>query len=459
MIKMKKISLFIGIFLSVFSIQAQQDTLPPSSYSFSLEEAIQFGLEHNYSSRLSSKEIEKALKQKWEIIAQGLPQISGNADYQNFIKQPVTLIPAELSGGEPGTFTPVRFGTTQNLSGTATWNQLIFDGSYFVGIQSAKTLLQISQNAKTKTNQQVKAAIINAYGNVLLAEESVDILEKNIKTLDKNFRDTQKIYENGLAEQEDVERLEITLLGLKNNLNRSEKMQEISYQMLDMALGLPVNTNLTLTQDLENLTMQYFDLSLLKKKIPIEENIDYRIASNQAESAEIFVKLQKAKALPTLTGFANYGFQGNSDTFSFLNSDQKFYTQSIVGISLNIPIFSSGLREAQTQQKKIEYEEALIQLEQTENQVRLNINSAKNDYEFSLENYRTQQKNLELAERIEKKNRTKFFEGVGTSFELSEAQRQLYAAQQDLLQSMLNVITLKVALENLLDTTKYPNKL
>ncbi|HSJ11256.1 MAG TPA: TolC family protein, partial [Gillisia sp.] len=111
-----------------------------------------------------------------------------------------------------------------------------------------------------------------------------------------------------------------------------------------------------------------------------------------------------------------------------------------------------------TQQKQLEYEQALIDLDQTENRVRLEINSARNDYEYSLENYQTQKQNLELAERIEKKNQIKFFEGLGSSFELSEAQRQLFSAQQELLQSMLNVITTKTVLENLLDTTSYSNE-
>lgn len=134
----------------------------PEDYSFSLEEAIQFGLENNYSSINAQKDVEIALKQKWEIIAQGLPQVSATADYQNYLKQPVTLLPAEITGGEPGTFTPVTFGTEQNMNATATWNQLIFDGSYIVGIQSAKTLLQISENAKTKTDLEIKKAVINA---------------------------------------------------------------------------------------------------------------------------------------------------------------------------------------------------------------------------------------------------------------------------------------------------------
>lgn len=452
-----KIYIYILFLFFTAGVLGQEQEIK-NSYTFTLEEAIDFGIRNNYSSRIASKEIEKTLKQKWEIIAQGLPQISGNVDYQNYIKQPVTLIPGEIAGGEPGTFVPVRFGTKQNLGGTATWNQLIFDGSYIVGVQSAKTLLQISRNAKTKTDQSVKEAIISAYGNVLLAQESVSILENNVNSIDKNFQDTKKIFENGLAEEEDVEQLNLTLLGLQNNLNRSRRMRDISYEMLNLTLGLPVDTELTLVEDLDALAMKYYDLSLLSKDIPVEENIDYKIAENSAEAAEIFVKLEKSKALPSLTGFVNYGFQGFSETFTFFNQDQEYFTQSILGVSLNIPIFSSGMRSARTQQKQLEYEQALIDLDQTENRVRLEINSARNDYEYSLENYQTQKQNLELAERIEKKNQIKFFEGLGSSFELSEAQRQLFSAQQELLQSMLNVITTKTVLENLLDTTSYSNE-
>ncbi len=457
MFKKMKFYPYILAFLFTAGVLGQEQEAK-KSYTFTLEEAIVFGIKNNYSSRIATKEVEKTLKQKWEIIAQGLPQISGNVDYQNYIKQPVTLIPAEIAGGEPGSFVPVRFGTKQNLGGTATWNQLIFDGSYIVGVQSAKTLLQISRNAKTKTDQSVKEAIISAYGNVLLAQESVSIFENNVNSIDKNFQDTKKIFENGLAEEEDVEQLNITLLGLQNNLNRSRRMRDISYEMLNLTLGLPVETKLTLVEDLDALAMKYYDLSLLTKEIPVEENIDYRIAENSAEAAEIFVKLEKTKALPTLTGFVNYGFQGFSETFTFFNQDQDYFTQSILGVSLNIPIFSSGLRSARTQQKQLEYEQALIDLDATENRVRLDINSARNDYEFSLENYQTQKQNLELAKRIEKKNQIKFFEGLGSSFELSEAQRQLFSAQQELLQSMLNVITTKTALENLLDTSSYSNE-
>lgn len=445
---MKRIRLLV-LFLFSVQLQAQDSN---THYTLSLEQAIELGLENNFSSQISQLEIEKALKQKWEIISQGLPQLTGNVDYQNFLKQPVTLIPAEIAGGEPGGFVPVRFGTKQSLNATATWNQLIFDGSYIVGVQSVKTLLQLSRNASLKTDIEVKKAIISAYGNVLLAQESVEILRQNLATVRKNFSDTQKIYENGLAEEEDVERLEVTLLTLENNLNRSERMQNIAYEMLKLALGLPEEAQISLTDDLEELAVQFYDLQLLSREIPVEETIDYKIAFNNTEYAKIQERLEKAKALPSLTGFVNFGYQGYSETFSFFDEDQDYFAQSVLGVSLNIPIFSSGMRSSRTAQRKIEYEQSLLELEETEGEVRLQIETARSDYEFSLENLETQKRSLALAERIENKNQIKFFEGLASSFELSEAQTQLYNAQQNYLQAMLEVINAKADLESLIDT-------
>ena len=451
----KTILLLIGLLLYVpIFAQVEKD----KEYFLSLKEAVELGLENNYTSKSATLDVEKALKQRWEIIAQGLPQLSATGSYQNNLKQTLTPLPAEFMGGEPGTFVAVPFSPRHSVSATATWNQIIFDGSYIVGVQSARTLLQISENAKVKTNQQVREAIINAYGNVLLAEENASIMSKNVENVQKNLDDTRATYENGLAEQEDVEQLEITLLGLQNNLNRAVRMLDIAYELLNLTLGIPIETSVSLTQEIDQLTQESLDLALLHQQVPVEKNIDFRIAANNAESAEIYVKLEKSKALPSLNGFVNYGVSGFGQEFDFFDSGQPYYNNSIMGLSLNIPIFSSGMRGARTQQMKIELDQALLQLEQTKNDVKLQTKSARNDYEFSIENYQNQKRNLELARRIEQKNQIKFFEGLASSFELSEAQRQLYAAQQEYLQSMLDVINTKVALENLLDTTSYEEK-
>ncbi len=437
-----------------------QDTTEVESYALSLQEAITYGLENSYDAKNALTDVEIALKQKWEVIAQGLPQISGEVTYQNQFIQPTSFIPAVVfdPSADPGDFIPVQFSQKQSASAVATWNQLIFDGSYIVGVQSAKTLLQISENAKVKTDLEVKQAIIEAYGNVLLAQESVAILQKNIETVNKNLNDTQKIFENGLGEEEDVEQLQITALGLETQLNNTVRQLAIAYDMLKLTLGIPIDSKLMVTDELEDLTMQYYDLNLLTQDINPEQNIDYRIAQDQTNLAETEVKLEKSKALPRLSAYLNYGAAGASNSFTFLSDEQRYFEQSILGVSLTVPIFSSGMRAAKTAQKELAYQQSLEDLERARNQVKLQIATARNDYQFALDNFATQEKNLDLAERIENKNSIKFFEGIASSFELSEAQTQLYQAQQDYLQAMYDVIANKAALEKVLDTTVYQPK-
>jgi outer membrane protein TolC len=202
------------LFLLITTVSFSQEV--PQTLSF--QEAIDYALENNRTAKNAHRDIQAAKQQKWETIASGLPQLSATIDYNHWLKQQVSLIPAEFFGGNPGEFTEVAFGTKQTMNATATLNQKIFDGSYLVGLQSAKVFLEISKNAKEKTELEVRKAVIDAYGNVLLSEESIKILERNITVLDKNLYETTKIYENGLGEEESVEQLQITLSGIKSNL-------------------------------------------------------------------------------------------------------------------------------------------------------------------------------------------------------------------------------------------------
>ncbi len=111
------------------------------------------------------------------------------------------------------------------------------------------------------------------------------------------------------------------------------------------------------------------------------------------------------------------------------------------------------MRSAATQRAQINLEKAQINLDETEQQLKLQIEAAKSDFILATEEYENKKQNLNLAERIEKKNQTKFFEGVGSSFELRQAQTQLYTAQQEFLQAMLDVINTKAELETLTNTT------
>jgi outer membrane protein TolC len=441
---------FIAILIGCISFSAlsQEDI----KEQLSLQEAIDFALKNNRNAILATKDIEAAKQQKWETIATGLPQVDAEINYQNFLKQQVSVVPAEIFGGQAGELTEVVFGAQQTATGTATLRQIIFDGSYLVGLQSAKVFLEISKNAKTKTDLQVRENVINAYGNVLLAEESINIFKSNVVILEKNLFDVTQIYENGFEEEESVEQLKITLSNVKNNLAKTERLKTIAYQMLNLNLGIDFNSTVKLTDDLETLTDKNIFVSDINDT-DITTTIDYKIAENDKISKSLLVKFEKSKALPSLSAFLNGGYSSFNDDFVFLDKDNKWFASSLLGFSLKVPLFSSLGRTAKTQRAKINLEKAELQLTETEQRLKLQINSAQSDFEFAIQDYENKKENLGLAQRIESKNQTKFFEGVATSFDLRQAQTQLYTIQQEYLQSMLNVLNRKAKLETLTNNT------
>ncbi|MBD0779321.1 TolC family protein [Maribacter sp. ANRC-HE7] len=439
---------FILILIFILSAKGYAQDLPES---FSLEEAISYALEHNYSVINANRDIIDAQKQKWETIADGLPQVNGAVSYSNQLKQTISLIPAEFFGGEAGTFEPVIFSQPQQVSASATLTQQIFDGTYIVGVQATKTFLNYTANNKEKTDLEVRKAVVEAYGNVLLAQESITILEKNQATLAKNLFETNKIFENGLGEEESVEQLQITLSSVESQLKNAIRLKEITLQMLNLLIGKSIDSPTQLTENLDDLTLKQIDLNLLDSPLNMENNIDYKLANNLSEQRSLELKLAKSRALPTLNAYINYGSTSYSDSFNFLSGDPDWYDYSILGFDLNIPIFSSLKRSASTQRAKIALEKAKTQLTEAQEQIRLEWQRAKSDYTLAIEEYETAKNNLGLAERIENKNEVKYFEGLASSFELRQAQTQLYTAQQDYLQSMVTVINAKTALETIMN--------
>ena len=421
--------------------------------SLSLEDAITFGLINNRSIINADRDIQKAKKEKWKTIASGLPQISSEVNYQNFLEMPVSLVPAEFFGGNQGEFSELIFGTEQNMIGSLKMEQLIFDGSYLVGLQATKVYLAISENLFEKTNLEVKKMITNLYSNVLLAEYNILFLEKNKASLENNFQEIHNLFKSGFKEEESVEQIQLSLAQTNSRLKYAQNMVKIQQDMLKFVIGYPMETPLKLTDELDDI----FNENLYFESAPdpdnVENNIDIRIASNNVKSESLKLKLEKSKALPKVNAFVNQTYTGNSNEFTFTNDDQKWYGSSLLGLNVKIPIFSSLGRSANTQKAKISLDQAKTNLEEVQSKIRIEVRTALNEYQFAIDNYYTEKENLRLAENIEGKNQIKYFEGMIQSFELRMSQIQLYTAQNNFVSAIQKVITNKIELETLLNNS------
>ena len=435
-----------ALLLFSFSVFSQNETL-----FFSLDEAIDYAHANNKMALDSQSDIRMAELQKWETTATGLPQINADISYNNWIEQQISLIPAEFFGGMPGDFIEVAFGTQQTVNGTLTLKQKLFDGSYLVALQASKVYLEISKNAKEKTLSELRKVVTNAYGSILLAEENILILDANIEVLEKNIEELQKVYENGLTEVENTEQLQLTRAGLVSARNYNAVLKNLAYEMFNLTLGLNIDTPVNLTDRMEDLVVKVLLYPTETSNGNLENNIDFKIALNNMRSNALLFKLEKSKALPTINAFINGGYAGNSNRFNFLDRTQKWFGASLFGVNMSIPMFSSLGRSAATQKAKIALEKSERTLANTRQELEIKIKRAQNELAFAQQDLENKKQAQNLAKRIEEKNQIKFFEGLASSFELSQAQTQLYTAQKQYMEAMLSVLNKHIALDVLLN--------
>lgn len=441
---MKKTILLFIVFISA-SAYSQN-----SSSNFTLEQAVEYALAENASMKNAAADKRDAVAQKWATIATGLPQIQGSLNYQNQLKQPVAQIPAEFFGGQPGTFSEIVFGQSQSLNASVTLNQLIFDGSYVVGVQATRTFLDYSENAYDKTALEIRASVVSAYANALMAAQSADLLSKNVAQIERNLFEASELFKSGLGEEETVDQLRLTFKTLQSNERNAYRLAKISKQMLNVMMGRETTDPLTLVDTLERLV----GIEMVAD-IPVDfdltKNVDYRMIENLTEQRSLELKLAKSKALPTLSSSFSLGTNAFSDSFDFLDADKKYFNTAILGVNLQIPLFSSLLRSATTQRAKIADLKAQNTKTETERLLALQFETLTSALTLAREQVVTTKDNLDLAQRIADKNEIKFKEGMASSFELREAQLQLFAAQQEYLTALVSVVTSHTDLANFLN--------
>ena len=440
---MTKLRILTLLILAPTLLMAQQ------TEELTLEEAQQFALENSYSTRSAELEIDKAKRDVNATTAIGLPQINGSVNYQNYLEIPTQLLPGDFFG-QPGTFVPVQFGVEHNLNANLTVDQLLFDGSFFVGLQASKTYKELSQIQLSRSKTETKFQVAQAYYNALSAQENSDILNESLELLQKSLNDTKAMYENGFVEEQDVDQLELSVADIENQIRYAEQQAGIAIDLLKFQMGMSLDTDIVLEDDIDKLTEG--DLaSLTSSGFAAEKNDQYRIARTNMELQMLNAKREKSLALPKLSAFYQYQQQGQSQEFNFLESSDPWFPSQIVGVRLNVPIFTSFRRYNIVQKAELEVKVAELQLEQTEQSLKLEYRRAKSDYLYALENFQTAQKNMELARKIFDKTQTKYQEGISDSFELTQAENQLLDKQGAYINAVVSLLNAKASYNKILN--------
>lgn len=417
---------------------------------FTLEEAQNFAIENNLNIENAKSDVEIAKKQVWETTASGLPQINGTVNYTDNLSLATTLIP-NFFEGKPDEMVEVQFGTQHNTSASITANQLVFSGPYIVGLMAAKVYKQMSQQNLEKTEIDIKDQVTQNYYLVLLSEETKKTLEKNYTNTKKTFTETEALYEQGFVEETDVDQLKVTLTTLKNSINSMERQVKTSRNMLKFQMGLDMETPVTLTDSLEGI-LGKINLQLTdNSNFNAENNIEYSILETQVELASLNLKRQKSEFLPNLSVMYTNNWNALRNEFNFFDTDEKWYRSEMLGFTINLPVFSSGLRMSKVNQKKLELKKAIKNKKLVRQNLEMQNRQARFDYNNAFEKYLAEDQNVKLSRKILERTRIKYKKGMATSFELIQANNQYLQTESNLTSAVFELLNAKTRLDKIMN--------
>ena len=418
--------------------------------SYSLEEAIDFATKNNASVKNAVLGIESANQKVKETRAIGLPQVSAAGEFQNFLDIPITVAPANAfnPAAPADELVSLQFGTEFNAKGSLNANQLIFNGSYLVGLQTSKKFKKVSEFQKTKTIQDVKENVIKAYYGALVAEKTVVTLTEIAATAQTIYDQTKGLFDQGLIEEDNVTQLSLNVLQAKNSLNGAKRQWDNTKNLLKFQMGMDVNESISLTSDFDAV-ISSLDASQSEVTSEINQNIDFLLLNQQRELNVLNVKYEQSQYLPLLNAFFTHQQNALRNDFDLLESGQPWFPTTIWGLNLSVPIFSSGSRSSKVSQAKIQLKQTENSLSQLEKGLSIQTQSAKTNYDNAFDTYTTSKEAVSISKKIYNNYQIKFKEGLITSLDLSQIQTQYLSAQTQYIQSMYNLVSAKIELDKI----------
>lgn len=440
-----KHNIYIIIFLLLtVSIGARGQSADSLSHSFSLKAAIDYALTHQTAVLNAAVDEEIAKNTVKHTVGIGLPQVSTSFNFQDYLKLPTTLLPGELAGQPAGTLLPLTFGTKYNSTGAIELKQLIFDGSYLVGLQASKTYKELSVRNSRRTKIETAVAVTKAYYSALVSNEQLVLIDANLAQLTKTLNDTEAMFKNGFSEKIDVDRLQV----LKNNLETERenvtRLLAVNIDMLKFQMGMPVGASLTLTDKIDNVRTEPVAIAVTDTA-SYKSRVEYSLLETQKKLNELDLKRQKSFFLPALNGFASASKNFQSNELS--NLFDQSYPTSVIGVTLSWNLISGGQRIYQVRNAKLAVRKSENDLLNLKNGINLEITNGQKLYANAMRSVENQDRNLKLAQEILRVARIKYEQGVGSSLEVTTAETSQKEAQNNYIRALYDLLINKVDLD------------
>ena len=437
------LALFLG--LSGTPVAAQQVV------TLSLSEAVDYALENNPTTKNARLELLISKATIKETTARGLPQINGayNLDYNP--KIPVVFLPNQPPFGDPSNpsdVIPARFGVSYSSGLGVTVNQMIFDGSFFVGLRAAKTLLELTNKDLKKAEIDVVENVKKAYFGVLVNQQRIRLAGANLSRIDTLLKETTALNEAGFVEKIDVSRVQVQRNNTFTQVQRSQTALEISKQILKLQMGIPIEYEVELVETLQDLSTKEALVQLLGEEG--SDRIEIEQVVTQITLVGLDLKNNVSQYMPKINFIGNARRSGAGNELDRVFNKSNWFGSSLVGVSMSVPIFDGFSKAARIQKNRVQ----LTQLENQRSFLKESFNSelyaAKANLRNDLNILEVQEANLQLATEVYQIARIKYKEGIGSNLEVVNADASLVEAEINYLGALYDGLISKINLEKAL---------
>ena len=443
-----------AIFYLVSGLLSMAQTAAPGvkneAMRFSLEQAQAYALENNYDLKNSGTDVEIARKMVKQNTAIGLPQLNGGIDYMNNLVIPTTLIPGEIIG-KPGTVIPAQFGTSYSGAFKGTLSQLIYSGQYLVGLQTAKAFLETSKQKNVRDKVEVRDQVADSYIRLLVADEGIKILDSTYVVVSRLVEEARKSYEVGLIEDIEVDQADLNKSNLEATITYTKNLRNVGYAGLKFIMGLKDNEELVQTDNLDFFLAQVNRDALIHQQFDYNSNLDYVLLKKADYLTLMQYKLAKTSYQPTLNGFLTGSTTASRNSWNFFSTSEVWYPAVIFGVSLQIPIWSSGSRKYSVDQARLNVAKTKVTDEKMRVGLELQVATAKTDFSNAYAIYLNKVKGFQTALKIYEKTMEKYKQGMVGSTDLNQRYNQFLVSNSDYMQSIYALLSQKIRLNKLLE--------